>query len=89
MEILFVSGLPVGGKISNFLLEKSRVVMQNPQERNFHIFYQLCSGMDKEAKEQFGIADPEYYFYLNLHGCYQVPGLRSDYNSGDLKLKCH
>jgi len=65
VEILFNAGQPTGGKISNFLLEKSRVVMQNPGERNFHIFYQMCAGADQSLKDGCGIADTDYYNYLN------------------------
>nr|XP_039262596.1 unconventional myosin-Ie-like isoform X1 [Styela clava] len=65
-------GEPDGGNISNFLLEKSRVVTQNQNERNFHIFYQLLSGASAEQKESLGIATPDYYYYLNQSGCYTV-----------------
>ena len=72
MEILFHAGQPVGGKVSNFLLEKSRVVKQNSLERNFHIFYQIISGFQHAEKSYYGITDPEDYNYLNEYGCYKV-----------------
>uniref|UniRef100_A0A667YFS3 Osteoclast-stimulating factor 1 n=1 Tax=Myripristis murdjan TaxID=586833 RepID=A0A667YFS3_9TELE len=73
-EIQFSSGgEPDGGKISNFLLEKSRVVMRNPGERSFHIFYQvrLCWSSG-EQKSSLGITSLDYYSYLNQSGSYKV-----------------
>ncbi|XP_043994741.1 unconventional myosin-Ie isoform X1 [Gambusia affinis] len=72
-EIQFSSGgEPDGGKISNFLLEKSRVVMRNPGERSFHIFYQLIEGASGEQKKSLGITSLDYYTYLNQSGSYKV-----------------
>nr|KAF6501500.1 myosin IE [Molossus molossus] len=65
-------GEPDGGKISNFLLEKSRVVMRNPGERSFHIFYQLIEGASAEQKHSLGITSMDYYYYLSLSGSYKV-----------------
>ncbi|XP_061634647.1 unconventional myosin-If [Phyllopteryx taeniolatus] len=67
-------GEPDGGKISNFLLEKSRVVSQNDSERNFHVYYQLMEGASAHQKEALGIMTPDYYFYLNQSGTYKVDG---------------
>uniref|UniRef100_A0A670JVH3 Myosin IE n=1 Tax=Podarcis muralis TaxID=64176 RepID=A0A670JVH3_PODMU len=65
-------GEPDGGKISNFLLEKSRVVSQNPGERSFHIYYQLLEGASAEQRENLGITTPDYYYYLNQSAAYKV-----------------
>ncbi|XP_038825373.1 unconventional myosin-Ie-like isoform X3 [Salvelinus namaycush] len=81
-EIQFSSGgEPDGGKISNFLLEKSRVVMRNPGERSFHIFYQLIEGATGEQKSSLGITSLDYYNYLNQSGSYKVDDIndKSDF----------
>ncbi|KAE8631923.1 hypothetical protein XENTR_v10001359 [Xenopus tropicalis] len=67
-------GEPDGGKISNFLLEKSRVVSQNENERNFHVFYQLIEGASDEQRQNLGIMTPDYFFYLNQSETYKVEG---------------
>ncbi|EGT37998.1 hypothetical protein CAEBREN_31713 [Caenorhabditis brenneri] len=73
VEIVFSrGGEPIGGKLSNFLLEKSRVVHQNEGDRNFHIFYQLCAGADKNLKSSLGIGDLQYYNYLNMSGVFKA-----------------
>uniref|UniRef100_A0A8B9G4N0 Myosin IF n=1 Tax=Amazona collaria TaxID=241587 RepID=A0A8B9G4N0_9PSIT len=75
-------GEPDGGKISNFLLEKSRVVSQNECERNFHVYYQLIEGASQEQRQNLGILSPDYYYYLNQSDTYQVEGTddRSDFH---------
>uniref|UniRef100_A0A4W2EA00 Unconventional myosin-X n=1 Tax=Bos indicus x Bos taurus TaxID=30522 RepID=A0A4W2EA00_BOBOX len=58
-----------GGRIVDYLLEKNRVVRQNPGERNYHIFYALLAGLGHEEREEFYLSVPENYHYLNQSGC--------------------
>lgn len=75
MEILFEGGDPVGGRVTNYLLEKSRVVGPGPNERNFHVFYQVTCGAPAAERQQYCIEGPEYYFYLTQSGCFTVQGI--------------
>lgn len=81
VEMQFSSGgQPEGGRVSNFLLEKSRVTMQNPGERSFHIFYQLCCGATQQTKKELGITQMDYYHYLSYGGSHKVEGTNDAYD---------
>ena len=65
-----------GALIQNYLLEKGRATHQNPQERNFHIFYQLLFGGDRELLRRLNLDAPiESFSYLNQSGCVHVKGI--------------
>ncbi|KAG7236925.1 hypothetical protein INR49_000106, partial [Caranx melampygus] len=48
----------VGGFVSHYLLEKSRICRQSPEERNYHIFYRLCAGAPEEIRQKFHLSSP-------------------------------
>jgi myosin I len=51
LEIMFNEHAePVGAQITNYLLEKARVVGQVQNERNFHIFYQFTKAASAEQR---------------------------------------
>jgi myosin-1 len=76
LEIQFsAQGEPVGANINNYLLEKSRVVGQIRDERNFHIFYQFTKAASQEHQASFGVQPPTTYSYTSKSKCYDVPGI--------------
>ncbi|KAG9256135.1 P-loop containing nucleoside triphosphate hydrolase protein [Emericellopsis atlantica] len=68
-------GQPVGADITNYLLEKSRVVGQISNERNFHIFYQFTKGASSQYQQLFGVQKPETYVYTSRSKCFNVDGI--------------
>ncbi|XP_061827499.1 unconventional myosin-X [Nerophis lumbriciformis] len=65
-----------GGCIVDYLLEKNRVVRQNPGERNYHIFYVMLAGADKDHRDMYLLSEgPESYHYLSQSGCMQDSSL--------------
>jgi len=65
VSILHDSGVIVGAKVSQYLLERSRIVSQAPDERNYHVFYEMLSGLPEAELANYGLGDVEDYFYLN------------------------
>ncbi|KAK9531936.1 hypothetical protein VZT92_011325 [Zoarces viviparus] len=58
----------VGGFVSHYLLEKSRICRQSKEERNYHIFYRLCAGASEDIRQKFHLSSPDTFRYLN-RGC--------------------
>ncbi|KAG7733142.1 hypothetical protein KL948_001645 [Ogataea haglerorum] len=55
----------VGAHIDWYLLEKSRVVLQDKKERNYHVFYQFLKGAsESELKKLKLIRSFQHYGYL-------------------------
>lgn len=59
----------------NYLLEKIRVVSQGPNERNYHIFYQLCSSRSSASLSPLKLRDVDSYGYLTGGQCTSVASI--------------
>eukprot|EP01104_Vermistella_antarctica_P012194 TRINITY_DN3483_c1_g1_i1.p1 TRINITY_DN3483_c1_g1~~TRINITY_DN3483_c1_g1_i1.p1 ORF type:complete len:1243 (+),score=432.95 TRINITY_DN3483_c1_g1_i1:355-4083(+) len=75
-EIQFTAtGAPMGGVITSYLLEKSRIVDQLDGERNFHVFYQFCKGANETERSSFGVYGPESFAMLMCGNTTDVQGI--------------
>ncbi|XP_027250636.1 unconventional myosin-IXb isoform X11 [Cricetulus griseus] len=61
------SGIVRGAVVEKYLLEKSRLVSREKDERNYHVFYYLLLGVSEEERQEFRLKQPQDYFYLNQH----------------------
>ncbi|XP_031459871.1 unconventional myosin-IXb isoform X4 [Phasianus colchicus] len=59
------NGVVRGAVVEKYLLEKSRLVSQEKDERNYHVFYYLLLGVNEEERKEFHLKQPEDYSYLN------------------------
>uniref|UniRef100_A0AAR2L6B3 Methyl-CpG binding domain protein 3b n=1 Tax=Pygocentrus nattereri TaxID=42514 RepID=A0AAR2L6B3_PYGNA len=76
IEIGFGSkGDIIGANMRTYLLEKSRVVFQAPEERNYHIFYQLCASRDLPEMRGLKLNSAEDFQYTNQGMDINIPGV--------------
>eukprot|EP00485_Elphidium_margaritaceum_P007561 CAMPEP_0202691960 /NCGR_PEP_ID=MMETSP1385-20130828/6494_1 /ASSEMBLY_ACC=CAM_ASM_000861 /TAXON_ID=933848 /ORGANISM="Elphidium margaritaceum" /LENGTH=1474 /DNA_ID=CAMNT_0049347425 /DNA_START=27 /DNA_END=4451 /DNA_ORIENTATION=+ len=65
----------MGGKTTNYLLEKVRVSRQGESERNYHFFYMLTKGCDRALRKELELKTPDHYAICTEGHCVQVPGI--------------
>ncbi|XP_046714339.1 unconventional myosin-IXb isoform X3 [Silurus meridionalis] len=58
------SGVVRGAVVEKYLLEKSRLVSREKNERNYHVFYYLLVGASEEERKEYKLLQPENYNYL-------------------------
>lgn len=73
----------IGANMKTYLLEKSRVVFQAPNERNYHIFYQLCASSNCPEIKPFRLSHQDEFYYTNQG---ESPHIQ-DINDADVFLK--
>ncbi|XP_051562758.1 unconventional myosin-VIIb-like [Myxocyprinus asiaticus] len=75
VDIHFTKGGAIeGARIEQYLLEKSRVCRQAPEERNYHIFYCMLMGMPPDQKKVLSLGNAAEYNYLTMGQCTTCDG---------------
>lgn len=76
LEILFDKQTSIiGARVRTYLLERSRLVFQPSNERNYHIFYQMLAGMLADQKSALGLTSAQDFKYTNQGGSLDIPGV--------------
>uniref|UniRef100_A0A8C0WVA0 Myosin VC n=1 Tax=Castor canadensis TaxID=51338 RepID=A0A8C0WVA0_CASCN len=65
----------IGANMRTYLLEKSRVVFQSENERNYHIFYQLCASARQSEFRHLKLGSAEEFNYTRMGGNTVIEGV--------------
>ncbi|XP_010073119.1 PREDICTED: unconventional myosin-Vc, partial [Pterocles gutturalis] len=65
----------IGANMRTYLLEKSRVVFQSENERNYHIFYQLCASAMQPEFKHLKLGSAEEFNYTRMGGSTVIEGV--------------
>ncbi|KAM7156689.1 unconventional myosin-Vc isoform 1-T1 [Molossus nigricans] len=65
----------IGANMRTYLLEKSRVVFQSENERNYHIFYQLCASAQQSEFKHLKLGRAEDFSYTRMGGSTAIEGV--------------
>ncbi|XP_011688564.1 PREDICTED: unconventional myosin-IXb-like isoform X2 [Wasmannia auropunctata] len=79
------NGMVHGAVVQKYLLEKSRIVSQGRNERNYHVFYYLLAGANEQEKQLLHLESCDRYNYLNKSGCYGLENVDERHEFSRLK----
>ncbi|KAI1889664.1 hypothetical protein AGOR_G00165270 [Albula goreensis] len=65
----------IGANMRTYLLEKSRVVFQSENERNYHIFYQMCASADQPEFKHLRLMSADEFRYTSMGGQTDIDGV--------------
>ncbi|XP_036399626.1 unconventional myosin-Vc isoform X1 [Megalops cyprinoides] len=65
----------IGANMRTYLLEKSRVVFQSENERNYHIFYQMCASADQPEFKHLRLMSASKFRYTCMGGWTEIEGV--------------
>ncbi|KAJ8340437.1 hypothetical protein SKAU_G00350700 [Synaphobranchus kaupii] len=65
----------IGANMRTYLLEKSRVVFQSEDERNYHIFYQMCACADQPEFKHLRLMSADEFRYTCTGGQTDIDGV--------------